>query len=171
MQVYSYSIPELDFYYTRIPIYNKDNNVISILMKNRHRFLTQIFHFLLQTGMPYCYNVFSNDNSPIYKIDCLFSGVGYTLQNCEIQGKVPIKQNRVQLIEKVQSFIINGDVYKFEKDYSYSGTLKLNNHKIAFIRNLDNTNTNLTKRIRIEAINIDVASLIAIMYQTFVYEK
>jgi hypothetical protein len=171
VQIYSYSIPESDSYYTSIPIYNKDNNVISILMKNRHHFLTQMFHFLLRTGMPYCYNVFSNDNNPIYKIDCLFTGVGYSLQNCETLDKVPIKQNRVQLIEKVQSFIINGDVYKFEKDYSYSGTLKINDNKIAIIRNLDNTNINLTKRIRIEAINDDVASLIAIMYQTFVFEK
>ena len=171
MQIYLYNIPESDSYYSSIPIYNKDNNVISILMKNRHQFLTQLFHSLLQTGMPYCYNVFSNDNNPIYKIDCLFTGIGYSLQNCETLDKVPIKQSRVQLIEMVQSFIINGEVYKFEKDYSYSGTLKINDNKIAIIRNLDNTNINLTKRIHIEAINDDIASLIAVMYQTFVFEK
>ena len=140
-------------------------------MKNRHHFLTQMFHFFLRTGMPYCYNVFSNDNSPKYKIDCLFTGFGYSIQNRETLDKVPIKQNRVQLIEKVQSFVINEDVYKFEKDYSYTGTLKINDNKIAIIRNLDNTNINLTKRIHIEAINDDIASLVAVMYQTFVFEK
>ncbi|MGE7688408.1 tubby C-terminal domain-like protein [Lysinibacillus sp. NPDC097214] len=168
MQIYSYSIPESDFYHTSIPIYNKDNQVISILKKNRHRFLTQLFHMLLRYGMPYCYNAFSIDNHPIYKIDCIFTGVRYTLYSCSTMDKVSITQNRVQLIEKVQSFMLNGDVYQFEKDYTSSGTLTLNGEKIAVIRNLDNTNTNLTNRIDIEAINDDIASLIAIMYQTFV---
>ncbi|WP_394191533.1 hypothetical protein [Paenisporosarcina quisquiliarum] len=171
MQSYSYSIPESYSYYTSIPIYNKDNNVICILMKNRHQFLTQLFHSLLELGMPYCYNVFSNDYNPIYKIDCLFTGIGYSLQNRETMDKVPIKQKRVQLIEKMQLFIINGEVYKFEKDYTYSGSLKKNDIKIATIKNIDNTNINKTKRIRIEAINDDIASLIAVMYQTFVFEK
>lgn len=171
MQIYSYSIPEFNFYHTSIPIYNKDNKVISILKKNRHRILTQLFHMLLRYGMPYCYNVFSIDNNPIYKIDCIFTGVRYKLYSCNPMDKVSIIQKRVQLIEKVQSFIINGDVYQFEKDYTWSGTLTLNGEKIAVIKNLDNTNTNLTNRIRIEAINDDVASLTAIMYQTFVREK
>ncbi|MFE3573603.1 hypothetical protein [Lysinibacillus sp. NPDC059133] len=109
------------------------------------------------------------DNHPIYKIDCVFTGVRYTLDSSNALEKVSITQKRVQLIEKVQSFMLNGDVYLFEKDYTYSGTLKLNGEKIATIRNLDNTNTNLTNRIHIEAINDDIASLIAIMYQTFVY--
>ncbi|TQR37072.1 hypothetical protein C7Y47_05080 [Lysinibacillus sphaericus] len=82
--------------------------------------------------------------------------------------KVSITQKRVQLIEKVQTFLINGDVYQFEKVYTNSGTLTLNGEKIAVIKNLDNTNTNLTNRIHIEAINDEIASLTAIMYQTFV---
>lgn len=88
MQIYSYSIPALD--YKSIPIYDKHNNVISVLMKNRHRFLTQIFHLLLREGMPYCYNVFLNENNPIYKIDCLFTGIRYTLENFKTQDKIPI---------------------------------------------------------------------------------
>lgn len=170
MQIYSYSIPELDSYYTSIPIYNKDNKIISILKKNRHRILTQLFHMLLRYGMPYCYNAFSIDNHPIYKIDCVFTGIRYTLYSSKASEKIPIKTKSCeQLIEKVQSFQLNGDVYQFEKDYTYAGTLKLNDEKIATIRNLDSTNTNLTNRIHIEAINDDIASLIAIMYQTFVY--
>lgn len=169
LQIYSYSIPELDSYYTSILIYNKDDKVISILKKNRHRMLTQLFHMLHRYGMPYYYNAFSVDNHPIYKIDCVFTGVRYTLYSSKASEKISIKQKRVQLIEKVQSFIINGDVYTFEKDYTTSGTLTLNGEKIATIRNLDSTNTNLTNRIIIEAINDDIASLIAIMYQTFVY--
>ncbi|WP_419150372.1 hypothetical protein [Lysinibacillus xylanilyticus] len=168
MQIYSYSIPELDSCFISFPIYNKDNQVISILKKNRHRFLTQLFHMLLRYGMPYCYNAFSPDNHPIYKIDCVFTGVRYTLHSYSSMDKVSITQNRVQLIEKVQSFMLNGDLYQFEKDYTYSATLKLNGVTIATIRNLDHTNTNLTNRIHIEAINDDIASLIAIMYQTFV---
>ncbi|MFJ6208584.1 hypothetical protein [Lysinibacillus sp. NPDC092081] len=168
MQIYSYSIPESDSYYTSIPIYNKDNKVISILKKNRHRILTQLFQMLLRYGMPYCYNAFSIDKSPIYKIDCVFTGVRYTLYSRNTMDKVSITQKRVQLIEKVQSFTINGDVYQFEKDYTSSGTLTLNGEKIAVIRNLDSTNTNLTNRIHIEAINDEIASLTAIMYQTFI---
>ncbi|MFC9542123.1 hypothetical protein ACFTQ7_19925 [Lysinibacillus sp. NPDC056959] len=171
MQNYSYSIPELDSYYTSIPIYNKDDKVISILKKNRHRMLTQLFHMLLRYGMPYCYNAFSIDNHPIYKIDCVFTGIRYTLYSSKASEKISIKQNRVQLIEKVPSFKLNEDVYQFEKDYTYAGTLKLNGEKIATIRNLDSTNTNLTNRIHIEAINDDIASLIAIMYQTFVFKN
>ncbi|WP_016991558.1 hypothetical protein [Lysinibacillus boronitolerans] len=64
--------------------------------------------------------------------------------------------------------MINGGVYHFEKDYTNSGTLTLNGEKIAVIKNLDSTITNLTKRIHIEAINDEIASLKAIMYQTFV---
>lgn len=71
----------------------------------------------------------------------------------------------------MQSFVISGDLYKFEKDYTYSGTLKKNDNKIAIIKNLDNTNINLTNRIHIEAINVEMGSLIAILYQTFIYEK
>ncbi|KOS66397.1 hypothetical protein AEA09_16740 [Lysinibacillus contaminans] len=171
MQIYSYSIPESDSFYTRIPIYNEDEKIISIIKKNRHRILTQLFHMLLQSGMPHCYKAISIDNSPIYEIDCVFTGVRYTLHSYNAMNKISIKQNRVQLIEKMQTFMINGNVYQFEKDYSWSGTLKLNGEKIAFIINLDHTNINLTKRIRIEAINDDIASLIAIMYQTFVYPQ
>lgn len=171
MQSYTYSIPASDSFYNSIPIYDKHNHVISVLMKNRHRFLTQVFHLLLREGMPYCYNVFSNENNPIFKIDCLLTGIRYTLENFKTQDNIPIEQNRVQLIERVQSFVINGDVYKFDKDYTSSGTLKKNDNKIAIIRNLDNTNINLTNRIRIEAINDEIASLIAILYQTFIYEK
>jgi len=168
LQIYSYSIPELDLYHTSIPIYNKDNKVISILKKNRHRILTQLFHTLLRYGMPYCYNAISIDNNSIYKIDCIFTGIRYTLYSRNAMDKVSITQKRVQLIEKVQTFLINGDVYQFEKDYTNSGTLTLNGEKIAVIKNLDNTNTNLTNRIHIEAINDEIASLTAIMYQTFV---
>lgn len=60
-------------------------------------------------------------------------------------------------------------MYKFEKDYTTSGTLTLNGEKKAVIRNLDSTNTNLTNHIHIEAINDDIASQISIRYQTFVY--
>lgn len=169
MPIYSYSIPELNSFYTSIPIYNKDNKAISVIKKNRHRIITQLFHTLLRYGMPYCYNAFSIDNTPIYKIDCIFTGVRYKLYSYHTMDKVSITQNRVQLIEKMQSFIINGDVYQFEKDYTYSGTLTLNGEKVGIIKNLDSTNTNLTNRIQIEAINDDIASLIAIMYQTFVY--
>ncbi|KPN96068.1 hypothetical protein [Lysinibacillus sp. ZYM-1] len=168
MQIYSYSIPEFNFYYTSIPIYNKDNQIISILKINRHRILTQLFHMLLRTGMPYCYNAFSIDNKALYKIDCVFTGVRYTLYSNSALKKVAITQKRVQLIEKTQRFTINGDVYRFEKDYTHSGTLTLNDKKIATIRNLDHTTTNLTKRIHIEAINDIIASLIAILYQTFI---
>ena len=169
MQIYSYTIPDIDSFYNSIPIYDNHNNVISVIRKNRHRFLTQILHLLLRDGMPYCYNVFSKENKPIYKLDCTFTGIGYTLENYKTRDKIPIVQNRVQLIEKVQSFVINGDVYQLEKDYTYSGTLKKNSNKIATVRNLDNTNINLTNRIRIEAINDELASLIAILYQTFIY--
>ncbi len=171
VQIYSYSIPELDTYYTRIPIYNKDKNVISILMKNRHRFLTQLFHLLLRTGMPYCYNAFSIDDNPIFKIDCIFAGVRYTLLNGNTLEKLPIMQKRVQLIEKMQYFIIDGNINEFKKDHTYSGILKLNGEKVAYISNLDNTTTNLTNRIRIEAVNDNLASLSAILYQTFIHEK
>jgi len=59
LQIYSYSIPELDSYYTSIPIYNKDNKVISILKKNCHRILTQLFHG------PTAIMLFQIDNHPI----------------------------------------------------------------------------------------------------------
>ena len=69
----------------------------------------------------------------------------------------------------MQSFVIHGDLYQLEKDYTNSGTLKKNNNKIATIRNVDNTTINLSKRIQIEAINDEIASLMAILYQTFIY--
>jgi len=168
MQIYSYSIPEFDFYHTSMPIFNEDKKVICVLKKTRHRILTQLFHILLRTGMPYCYRVTSIDKHPIYKIDCLFTGIRYTLESYNTLKTVSIKQKRVQLIEKVQTFIIDSDKYQFEKDYTSAGTLTFNGEKIAYIRNLDHTNTNLTNRIYIEAVNDDIAALIAIMYQTFV---
>ncbi|WP_460013220.1 tubby C-terminal domain-like protein [Lysinibacillus sp. CTST325] len=104
----------------------------------------------------------------LHRINCIFTGIRYTLYSRNAMEKVSIIQKRVQLIEKVQTFLINGDVYQFEKDYTNLGTLTLNGEKIAVIKNLDSSNTNLTNRIHIEAINNDIASLTAIMYQTFV---
>jgi hypothetical protein len=119
--------------------------------------------------MPYCYQVQTKDKIPIYKIECLFTGFRYTLLNCSTSEKLSINQHRVQLIEKIQTVTINGDVYRLEKDYARTGDLKKNDETIATISNLDNASTSLTNRIRIEAIDDKTAALAAVLYHTFIY--
>lgn len=167
--IYSYTVPEFLPYHKSMPIYNEQNEVVYLLKKNRHRFLTQIAHLLLRYGMPYCYQVQTQDKIPIYKIECLFTGFRYTLLDCSTSEKLSINQQRVQLIEKIQTVTIHGDVYRLEKDYASTGDLKKNGETIATISNLDNTSTSLTNRIRIEALDDQTAALAAVLYHTFIY--
>ncbi len=169
LPIYSYTVREFDSYQMSMPIYNEQNEVVYLLKKNRHRFLTQIAHMLLRYGMPYCYQVQTQENIPIYKIDCVFTGFRYTLLNCCTSEKLSINQQRVQLIEKIQTVTINGVVYRLEKDYTRTGFLKQNDETIATISNLDNANTSLTNRICIEAIDDKTAALAAVMYHTFIF--
>ncbi|WP_155645378.1 hypothetical protein [Peribacillus simplex] len=169
LPIYSYTVPEFVSYQMNMPIHNEQRELVYLLKKTRHRFLTQIAHMLLRYGMPYCYQVQTQDKIPIYKIECLFTGFRYTLLNCSTSEKLSINQHRTQLIEKIQTVTINGDVYRLEKDYACTGELKKNDETIATIRNLDNVSTSLTNRIRIEAIDDKTAALAAVLYHTFIY--
>uniref|UniRef100_UPI00403F780A tubby C-terminal domain-like protein n=1 Tax=Peribacillus sp. FSL E2-0218 TaxID=2921364 RepID=UPI00403F780A len=86
LPIYSYTVPEFVSYQMNMPIHNEQRELVYLLKKTRHRFLTQIAHMLLRYGMPYCYQVQTQDKIPIYKIECLFTGFRYTLLNCSSYG-------------------------------------------------------------------------------------
>ena len=169
MPIYTYTVPQFVPFRKSMPIYNEDNEVVFLLKKNRHRLLTQIAHWNFRGGMPYCYQVQTPEQNPIYKIECLFTGVRYTLLDGGTGEKLPINQQRVQLIEKMQTISMGGNVYSLERDPTDTGILRKGAETIATVRNLDHINTSLTNRIRIEAIDDQTAALAAVMYHTFIF--
>lgn len=169
MASYSYMVPELISYHTDIPIYNEQNEVIYLLKKNRHRILTLIAHSLLRFGMPFCYQIQTIEKASIYKIDCVFTGFGYTLQNCVTSEIIPIKHERQHVIDKIQTFLLNGDIFKLEKDVTCKGILTKNGVVIATIKELDKLKVCLSHRISVEAIDDQSAALAIVMYHTFIF--
>ncbi|MEH7074275.1 tubby C-terminal domain-like protein [Neobacillus drentensis] len=169
MSIYTYTVPEYVPFRMTLPIYNEQNEVVFLLKKNRHRLLTQIAHWNFRGGMPFCYQVQTQDQIPIYKIECLFTGIRYKLLNGKTGEKLPIHQQRVQLLEKMQTVSIKGAVYSLERDPTDTGILRKGTETIATVRNLDHINTSLTNRIRIEASDDQTAALAAVMYHTFIF--
>ena len=169
MPIYTYTVPEFVPFRMSLPIYNEQNEVVFLLKKSRHRLLTRIAHWNLRGGMPYCYHIQTQDNNPIYKIECLFTGFRYTLLNGCTGEKLPINQQRVQLIEKMQTVSMGGNVYCLERDPTDKGLLKRNGETLATVRNLDHINTSVINRIHIEAIDDKTAALAAVMYHTFIF--
>lgn len=154
-----------------IDIKDEQDQTISILRKNRQSVLTLIPHSLLRDGMPFCYRVTAISGTVLYSINCLMTGIQYTLKTSHSEEKISIRQSRVQLIEKKQLFTLNGNAYGFEKDYTGSARLKRNGELAAVIRNLDSTSIRNRNLIQIEALDRDLASLTAVLYQTFIFEK
>lgn len=171
MNIYLYTIPEQETQHTSIPVYDEDRQTAFVLRKSPHRLLNNVLHHMSKVGMPYCYMAISPDDRPIFKVDCPFSGVGYTIQSMNSQKKNKIEQYHVQLVEKVQTFRLQGDDFQFEKDYTGAGVLTRNDEKIAKIESVDSIQVNTAKRIRIEARDDISASLIAVLYQTFIEEQ
>ena len=170
MPIYSYTIPETVSLQTKISIYNERNEVIYIIKKTPHRVVTLIVHLLFtRSGLPFCYQTFTKDNVPVYKIDCVFTGFRYTLLDFSTQQIIPINNQRQHVIDKIQTIALNGGQFRFEKDYTCKGILTCNGEVFATITNLDNLNVTNTNRIAIEAINDETAALAAVMYQTFIY--
>ncbi len=171
MNIYLYTIPDEETQHTNIPVYDEDRQTAFVLRRSPHRLLNSVLQHMTKAGIPYCYMAVSPDDRPIFKIDCPFSGVGYTIQSMHSQKKNKIEQYHVQLVEKVQTFRLQGDDFHFEKDYTGAGLLTRNDEKIAKIERVDSMHVNTAKRIRIEAREDMSASLIAVLYQTFIEKQ
>ncbi len=167
MRIYLYTIPDDGLPHLSIPVYDEGRQTAFVLRRNPHRLLTNVFHHMSSTGLPYCYMAVSPDDYPIFKIDHPLSGVGYTIQSMHSQRKSKIDQYHVQLVEKAQTFRLDGGDFYFGKDYTGAGMLTRDDEKIAKIENVDIIQANSARRFRIEAKDDESASLIAILYHTF----
>ena len=167
MHIYLYTIPDQDLPHASIPVYDEYRQMAFVIRKNPHRLLNSVFQHVSRAGMSYCYIAVSPDDHPIFKIDHPLPGVGYTIQSMSSQKKSRIDEYYVQLTEKAQVFRLDGVEFYFGKDYTGAGLLTRNDKKVAKIEDVDSIQANPSRRIRIEAIDDESASLIALLHQTF----